>query len=109
MKKEFLKEHPGLKGKIRNGYLKNYIKIDFEAIHETQIDKEKVREVIDKLISKSNNIYSFADEKKIKEVEFFGNDEREIREKGYMRWAFEDGGSESLIQLKKELGLGDQH
>ena len=85
--------------------IKNEEIIAQDEFNEKYIEKQKVREVIDKLISKSYNIYSFADEKKIKEVEFFGNDEREIREKGYMRWAFEDGCIEALIKLKKELGL----
>ena len=43
---EFLKEHPSLKGKI----LPHNLGVDIEDIHETQIDKQKVREVIDKKI-----------------------------------------------------------
>ncbi len=69
------------------------------------ISKQKVEEVIDKLISESHDMHDFVDDKKLKEVELFGNDKRELRERGYMRWAFEDGGSEALIKLKKELGL----
>ncbi len=97
--KELLKEHPSLKGYIFTCHE------DLHIVHETQLDKAKVKEVIDKLISESHDIYSFVNNKKIKEVEFFGNDKRELRERGYMRWAFEDGGSEALIKLKKEIGL----
>jgi len=51
--KEFIEEHPGLKGK-------QYAEHEFDGnlgfmylltdIHETQIDKQKVREVIDKAL-----------------------------------------------------------
>ena len=57
---EFIKEHPGLKGRISltDGYgngvsnKKGYTyEIDLEDIHETQLDKAKVRGAIDKKIT----------------------------------------------------------
>lgn len=76
----------------------------FRKIKE-KLDKQKVEKVIDKLISESHDMHSFVDDKKVKEVELFGDDKRELRERGYMRWAFEEGCSEGLIKLKTEMKL----
>jgi len=122
--KQFLKEHPLLKKKrlISDGdedgyewYRKEcdnwlddtspigcYTK---EDIHETQIDKQKVKKTIDKIRTKLENIKENLNEKKLKEIENFGNSQKIDREKGYMRWAFEDGAVEALIDLEKGLGL----
>ncbi len=43
IEKNFLDEHPGLKGKV-------LIPAMFKDIHETQIDKQKLNEAIDKVI-----------------------------------------------------------
>lgn len=55
-KKEFEKKHPGLKEKwcLANhpyaaGYKPQYL-YEHELIHETQLDKQKVKEAIDKVI-----------------------------------------------------------
>ena len=131
---EFLKEHPGLKGKINtarqiinqditnvvgetcNGYKddvkwwksKDFAKLEFvlkETIHKTQLDKQKVKEIAGKIEDKLQDIKENLSEKKLKKIENFGNPQRTDVEKGNMRWAFEDGAVEALRDLKKELGL----
>lgn len=50
---EFLKEHPSLKGKIITRCSREYAtptkRVSIKDIHETQLDNQKVNEVIDKI------------------------------------------------------------
>jgi len=51
MDEEFLKEHPSLKGKIITNYAREYAtgvkRVKIEDIHQTQLDKAVVEEVIE--------------------------------------------------------------
>ena len=73
--KEFLKEHPSLKDRGMSDL--NDCWHNLESIHETQIDKQKVKEVIDK----------------------------RIKEWGYTRYEDNPLIITELKELKKELGI----
>ena len=111
---EFLKEHPGLEMEyVSSSDIKsieaktNYGEywISITKVHKTQIDKRIIEKAVDKIRKNLTNIKENLDEEKLKEIENFGNENRDDREKGYMRWAFEDGAVEALVELKKELKL----
>lgn len=106
--KEFLKEHPSLKGKMINETLDNG-KVGWcywQYIHETQIEKQKVKDVIDRLIGEMPCMVGFS-LSQIDDV-LEGKPYRFEFRNALMKYKMKVDLAEYHDRIEKELGVEDK-
>lgn len=85
MNEAFIKEHPSLEGKMTY-FLEEWF-VDIETIHETQIDKQKVKDIMDRLKKREDEYITKARKNKPENTKIFLYS------------------TELISELKKEFGI----